>query len=94
LKFKRDTHQNYDRICPKKAATLKNLTLFLKFLKINSNHRVTEYENLNPTKLEALNSKLQQFSINCFVNSSAQKTAIRENISSFASKWVKLDTLF
>jgi hypothetical protein len=43
----------------KKAATLKNLTLFLKFLKINSNHRVTEYENLNPTKLEALNSKLQ-----------------------------------
>jgi hypothetical protein len=32
--------------------------------------------------------------MNCFVNSRAQESAIRENISSFASKWVKLALYF
>jgi hypothetical protein len=39
---------------------------------------------LNPTQLEALNSKLQTVFYELF----------HENISSFVSKWVKIDFLF
>jgi hypothetical protein len=45
----------------------------------NQNHPIPSYKD---------------FSMNVFVNNSAQKTATRENISTFQSKWAKLGTLF
>jgi hypothetical protein len=50
---------------------------------------MTEDETLNPTQLESLNSELHTFSVNLFVNSSAQESATHENISSFAYKMGK-----